>query len=250
MSKRSLPRLDLLLLPFRGGDNDGSTGNDGNESSKDNADKVVDKDKDDSGGDDDDDDDDLAGITDPRDRRIAELSREAARHRREKNANKKNAERIQAELDALKKGEGSEKEQWESEKTSLEQKYEELLTNTSNTVLRNAVKDPDNKYSWYDVPVVMGLVNRDAIEIDLEEGVVDGLEAELKRIAKEKPYLVKKAPAGGGSSNNGSNGNGSGSGGAGSTGSTGSNPSGRNGSNDAKAAQRATLENKYPGLSV
>jgi hypothetical protein len=257
MSKRSLPRLDLLLLPFRGGDNDGS-GNDGNESSKDkdgsSKDKGDDgssKDKDkDEDEDEDDDDDDLAGITDPRDRRIAELSREAARRRREKNANKKEVQRLQGELDALKSGKGTEQEQWETEKTSLEQRYEELLTNTSNTVLRNAVKDPDNKYSWYDVPVVMGLVNRDAIEIDLEEGVVDGLEAELKRIAKEKPYLVKKSTAGSGNSNNGNDGKGSGSGGTGSTGSTGNNPSGRNSSNDAKAAQRATLERNYPGLNV
>jgi hypothetical protein len=249
MSKSSLPRLDLFLLPFRGGNNDGSAGDDGNESSKGAVDKVADKDDDDD-GDEDHDDDDLSGIADPRDRQIAALSREAARHRREKNKNKKEAERIQGELDALKNGKGTEQEQWEAEKRSFEQKYEELLTNTSNTVLRNAVRDPDNKYSWYDVPVVMSLVNRDVIEIDLEEGVVDGLEAELKRIAKEKPYLVKKAPAGGGNSNNGNNGNGSVSGSAGSAGSTGSNPSGRNSSNDAKAAQRATLESKYPGLSV
>jgi len=253
MSKSSLPRLDLFLRPFLGGDSEGNEGGEGGQGEgkpggegENQPAGKGDKPEDDDDDDDDHDDDDLSGIADPRDRQIAALSREAARHRREKNKNKRDAERIQRELDALKNGKGTEKEQWEAEKKSFEQKYEDLLTNTSNTVLRNAVKDPETKYSWYDVPVVMGLINRDAIEIDLEEGVVDGLEAELKRIAKEKPYLVKKGSTGGGNSGSGNNS----SGGAGAAGSTGSNPSGRNSSNDARAAQRATLESKYPGLNV
>lgn len=251
MSKSSLPRLDLLLLPFRGGDNEGGESNEGGQGEGKPAGEGGNKPEGKGGkpeDEDDEDDDDLNGITDPNQRRIAELSREAARHRREKNAAKRERDRIQAELDGLKSGKGTEKEQWEAEKAQLLAQLDELKGNTSNAVLRNAVNSPDSKYSWYDVPVVMGLINREAIEIDLEEGVVDGLEAELKRIAKEKPYLVKKGAASGSSKN--TEGEGEGSGGSGANGSTGNQPSGRLSSNDAKAAQRATLVKKYPALNV
>jgi hypothetical protein len=246
MSKRSLSSLELLLRPFSGGEGEGPP--DGGAGADSKPDEKPAGKPDDTDDDDDDDDDDLKNITDPNQRRVIELSREAGKHRRERNAQRKRADALQAELDAKNNAGGSEKEQWEAEKKQLEQKYSELESKTSNSILRNSIVE-EAKYSWYDVPVVMGLINRDVIEIDLEEGLVDGLDAELKRIAKEKPYLVKKGPAGGGNKNN-EEGESNGSSGAGANGSTGNQPSGRPNSNDAKAAQRATLMKQYPSLNV
>jgi hypothetical protein len=248
MSKSSLPRIDLLLLPFRGGNNDGTDGKNGD---VDDNSQVT---KDGNAGqgtqtqgheDDDDDDDDFSNITDPNVRRIAELSRESGKHRRERNAARKAAEKLQQELEAIKNAGGSEKDVWEAEKAQWENKYNTLQESTSNILLETAIVR-EQKYQWYDVPVVMGLVDRKIVEIDLEDRVVDGLEAELKRIAKEKPYLLKKGPAGGGTRNENEDGQGR----TQTSGSTGSHPNNRASTNDAKAARRAQLEANYPGLNL
>lgn len=220
----------LLLSPLRGGEEpdpaDGGTGGEGN---------VADDDAD---------EDDLAGILDPKDRRIAELSREAGRHRRNKNAALTDNQKLQDRIRELENQGGDQSKNWETEKATMQARYEELERNTANTLLRAAMVE-DAKYQWYDVPVVLNLINREAIDVDLAEGVVDGLGEELKRIAKEKPYLVKKSTE----KASEKTGNASGSGGTGTpqTGSTGSNP-GNNGASNGQAAQRATLESKYPSL--
>lgn len=50
----------------------------------------------------------------------------------------------------------------------------------------------NKKYEWENVDDVQAFIKTDSISIDLDNKKVDGLDLELKRIAKEKPYLLKK----------------------------------------------------------
>lgn len=49
----------------------------------------------------------------------------------------------------------------------------------------------DTKYDWNDADDVRKFIKDDEIKIDVETGEVQGLDLALKRIAKEKPYLLK-----------------------------------------------------------
>lgn len=225
---------DLFLLPLRGGDNEDSeekkvVENEGNSTTP----KADDSH-------DDDDDDELSAITDPAQLRIAQLSREAKKYRLERNRVRKELEDQRAAIEAEKTQGGSEKEKTQALLEAEQEKNKTLTETMSNIVLRNAVAE-HKKYSWYDVPMVLSLIDRAKVDIDLEESIVDNLDSELKRIAKEKPYLVSKASGGSSEDENGS-------GGAGTKGSTGVNPSGKNMSTNAKAAQQAELISKYSSL--
>jgi hypothetical protein len=48
----------------------------------------------------------------------------------------------------------------------------------------------DTKYKWQNVEDVIKFINADEINIDVEKGTVDGLDLALKRIAKDKSYLL------------------------------------------------------------
>jgi hypothetical protein len=50
----------------------------------------------------------------------------------------------------------------------------------------------NSQYQWNDPADVQVFIKSDEINIDLETGEVEGLDLALKRIAKEKPYLLKK----------------------------------------------------------
>jgi hypothetical protein len=48
----------------------------------------------------------------------------------------------------------------------------------------------DSKHTWQDAEDVVKFIKSDEINIDIEKGTVDGLDLALKRIAKDKPYLL------------------------------------------------------------
>lgn len=50
----------------------------------------------------------------------------------------------------------------------------------------------NTKYNFIDAEDVVKALDREAVSIDLETGEVEGLDLELKRIAKRKPHWLKK----------------------------------------------------------
>lgn len=48
----------------------------------------------------------------------------------------------------------------------------------------------ESKYKWHSVDDVRTFINKSSIRLDLDSGKIEGLDLELKRIAKEKPYLL------------------------------------------------------------
>jgi hypothetical protein len=89
----------------------------------------------------------------------------------------------------------------ESERDSYKQKYEKLLSYVEKDGLENAInklsaekiKDGEAqipRYQWQDVEAVRTFIDPNKIKLDLDNHQVDGLAEELKRIAKEKPYLL------------------------------------------------------------
>lgn len=77
----------------------------------------------------------------------------------------------------------------------MDEDGEALLDTIHNLVLENAIALGNVK--WHDVSYVLQEIDPDAIEVtvdkDTRRGAVTGLEKELERIAKEKPFLVKAA---------------------------------------------------------
>lgn len=71
----------------------------------------------------------------------------------------------------------------------------------------------DTKYDWENADDVRVFIKPDEININLDSGEVEGLDIALKRIAKEKPYLLKrKRDEGGGRPPSGQAGQGRGTG--------------------------------------
>lgn len=249
MGKRTLNRTALVgdpfLLPLRGGDNDedGSDGSEsGNQGGSDNPPKPKDRRKDKSKDDDDDEDDpdDLDSIKDPQQRRIAELSREAAQYRRAKNAALREKKALEDRLTALENQGKDETQVKESENQKLKTDLETYKSRLENAILRTAISSGPLK--WHDLDDIASKINREDLEIDLDSGHVDGLEAQLKAIAKKKPYLLKESDSAGGGDDQGGD----------TSGSSGHNPRGngarsRNRQESAEA-QRAKIIKKYPSL--
>lgn len=48
----------------------------------------------------------------------------------------------------------------------------------------------DKKFAWQNADDVVKFINQDEINIDVDAGTVEGLDLALKRIAKDKPYLL------------------------------------------------------------
>lgn len=225
MGSRTLNRKSLLALyktPIFGGEEkeEDEDGEDGEGESKpkpgdrrkpkEGAKSSKDEDEDDEDGEDGE-DEDLDGL-DPKDRRIIELTREKIKHRKERNAARREKEALQAELDKNNNSGKSEKEQFEALLQAEKDKNDKLTKSVSRNIIRTAIVEND-KLTWHDLDVVMGLLDHDLLDIDAEEGVVDGLDDQLKKLAKDKPFLLKKKTGGQGSGEDGS-------------GSTGSNPRG------------------------
>lgn len=113
----------------------------------------------------------------------------------EKKLDAEKQKRIQLQKERDKELEGKVKEfaNTEAERDSYKEKYEQLLKYVETTALDTAIiKASGEKYNWEDVEAVRVFIDQDNIRLDIDTQKFDGIEAELKRIAKEKPYLLKK----------------------------------------------------------
>lgn len=80
----------------------------------------------------------------------------------------------------------------EAERDRYKQQYEQLKAVVETQMLDWAIAI-DKKYDWHDAEAVRAFINKSDIRLDLDNGKIEGLDLELKRIAKEKPYLMKAA---------------------------------------------------------
>lgn len=152
------------------------------------------------GGDGGEDKTDFSGITDEKDRRIAELSDESARKRI-------TIRELKAEIDGLKKDvdkanrRGTKDEISEEARTKIEGPLQEKIDKVTkgslkvaleNAILRESIKDGADRRIWFDPSDVFSNIDLDSIEFDPESGTIEGIAEELNRIATAKPHLVKE----------------------------------------------------------
>lgn len=130
------------------------------------------------------------GVTDPSEKADPKLSleeqldaerRKNLKLQRDLNKTKADKDKVDADKDAAK-----ERDQYKNKYT----KAEKLL---SKNLLVWSIASND-KYQWENPEDVIAFIKADEINIDLDsdEPCVEGIELALKRIAKDKPYLLKK----------------------------------------------------------
>lgn len=98
-----------------------------------------------------------------------------------------------------KEREGMEEHQrTEAERDDYKGKYEKLVQFMETSYVDSAIlqisakatKDGKPTYQWHDPAAVRSFLDRDALTLDMDTGKVDGLEAQLKTLAKEKSWLL------------------------------------------------------------
>lgn len=137
---------------------------------------------------DDDKDDDDSDLKD----RLEDAEARAARYKkRMQAADRKNSE-MAARITALEKGGDKDKDAEPSEDLITAQKEVETLREANSTLRVENSFLLNNTFTWHDPKDVLALVLKDEdVEVD-EDGEVAGMAQALKRIAKNKPWLVKK----------------------------------------------------------
>lgn len=89
-------------------------------------------------------------------------------------------------------------EKLKADHDDLQQRYEKLLKFVETTAIDTAIlqisgkkdKDGNPAYDWHNPTALRALLNREELNIDLDNQAVDGLEAQLKSLAKDQPYLL------------------------------------------------------------
>lgn len=250
---KDIARTKLIAMGFAplfgAEDGDGGEGGQGNEGGNENGNTGGD------GGDDDGIDDaeykaalqrKLEGVADEKDRRIIALSNENSRRRNEAKTLKTELAEARAakeELDKIKRKENTDLQNAAQDLTKANEKLSKYETQLRKTMLKEAIRDED-AFTWHDLGDVVSALDLDALEIDLEEGTIEGLGPELKRIAASKPHYVKSKKSDRKKDEGKTDGNGTG----GTIGSSGMNPGGTGSPNNAAAARREELLKKYPAL--
>lgn len=115
--------------------------------------------------------------TDP-EARVDALKRENIRLRQQLD-NKKEAEKTKE------KDESDQQKEYNKVKSRNAQLERMMETNVIETAILK-----EKKYDWQDVEDVRRFIDMDALHIDYDKGTIQGLDLELKRLAKSKPYLL------------------------------------------------------------
>lgn len=205
------------------GSGDGDGGNKDRDSSKGDSGSSG------TGDDEDDDDDSEDGDHPPKGTKDVKawyenkkLRDEAARRRVKAREEKERADKLQAELDAVKQKDMSELQKAQSAALKAEKNSEQLQAKVESMQVELAfLKMPRDKHDWHDPGAALTILmaeHKDSLTLE-DDGSVSGLEDAVKALAKKHKFLIKP-PAG--------NGNGS----------TGGSFSGGDGKND-KGAEKA-----------
>lgn len=155
------------------------------------------------------DDEDYDYIEDPKDRKIKKLSDECARRRNHENELEGQLELKDEEIQGL--------TQTVNNAVKLQTKYDKLRgefdglqSKSKEQAIRTALstdkivdeKGKETPRAWYDVDMVLSLLDRESIAVDLTDGSVGGLSEQLNQLAEQKPFLVKAASGDQGNSAN------------------------------------------------
>lgn len=173
-------------FPIFGGDGERQEvpkDDDGDEQ-KDNGQQSTDTDQDDSQDSDEADSQDSGD--DDSDSGNADLEAELDRLKRERIALKGQVTKLQTAQNKAKgdRDAAIERDELKSENAKLK--------GVIDTKLLEWAIDTNSKFKWVDSEDVVKAIDRDAINIDLDNGDIDGLDLELKRIAKKKPHWLQK----------------------------------------------------------
>lgn len=114
-----------------------------------------------------------------------------------KDADKRAADAEKALQDKEREGmEANEKLKLEHDE--LQQNYDKLLKFVETIAIDTAImkisatkdKNGNPAYEWNDATAVRPFIDKEAIKLDLDNHTVDGLEAQLKDVAKRMPFLL------------------------------------------------------------
>lgn len=97
---------------------------------------------------------------------------------------------LQTQLTEIQRKEQTDLQNAQNDLTAATTKIEKLETVLQRALLENAIRNSD-AFTWHDVSDVVGSLDTNVVKVDLEAGSVEGLEAELKRVAGAKPHYVK-----------------------------------------------------------
>jgi 3-methyladenine DNA glycosylase AlkC len=182
---------DLLVLVGAEDDPDADADSD------DEGDEEEDDDDDaDADDDDEEDDDDPDGKSKKnkklgeKDQQIADLTAEVARHKKRRAAGEERITRLVEENRQL-KANGSSDDELKKTNTEVTEERDALKVDNSKLVVENAFLK-SNTISWKDPEAALKLA--DLSDVTFEDGHADGLAAALRKLAKEKPYLVADKP--------------------------------------------------------
>ncbi len=127
-------------------------------------------------------------------KKIAALEDEKDRHYRKRTEAERELEKAQAKLKEIEDKDKSELERATGRVKELEDSLGKLQGELDDLRLDNAIL-ADSKHNWRDRKAVLRLLDRSGIEF--KDGKPSGLEAALKSLAQESPYLLaeeKKGP--------------------------------------------------------
>lgn len=186
----------------------------------------------------------LDGVENKDTRRLIEVSHESATRKRQLRAAAARIKELEAAQQELDRKDKTELELAKSDLDKVQKRADRL----EKVLGRNLLETGILKYAditFHDVETVIGALTPDEVTVDLAEGTIDGLGDALKRIAREKPFLVAETKKGKKKEEDKSTDQSSSS-----AGSSGSNPSGPAGGGNSKEAQRKALLEKYPALQL
>lgn len=131
-------------------------------------------------------------------KKIKDLEKERDDFKQKHQDEKKRADAAEkAQVDKDREG-MEEHERTEAERDDFKEKYEKLLKIVETSVIDTAItnlslqkdKSGKPKYDWHDVEAVRTFLDKENIKLDLDTGVVDGLDTQLADIAKKRSYLL------------------------------------------------------------
>jgi hypothetical protein len=244
--------FDAFLFHFWGGDgdrDDDDVDDDDDSSDSDDEDDSDESDDDDSDNDDDDDDD---GSNAGR----STTKKPGSKDTQDDDDAEADADKLKAENIKLKRALDAEKDKNKVStkgKTKLERDYNAMKTRASKlenfmqTTYIDAAIVKDVRYAWNNIEDVRLNIKDSAIRLDMETGEIEGLDLELKRIAKAKPYLLKKKATREDSDDDQGDGNGR-QGNPGNRRQSGAHPFGGRTKTDGKDRARIASKYKIPGV--
>lgn len=122
---------------------------------------------------------------------VIALKDENARRRMEAKALKKTNDELAARLKAIEDKDKSDLDKATGGLTEAQAKADKLAADNHKLVIENAFLT-DNKHAWANPKTALKLADLSKVEID-EDGTVTGLAEALDKLAKDEPYLLKKA---------------------------------------------------------